>query len=98
MQVFNAAAKAIKQGGTRHGANISDILDFIICKDKDSLNNFNSIHCDYKRVYGCFEKVKYYNLYNSRNGVVTSRLNAKEVFDKIVDRAWKNVGTGYRFY
>jgi ribonucleoside-diphosphate reductase alpha chain len=31
-----------KQGDTRHGANIPDILDFIICKDKrDSLNNFN---------------------------------------------------------
>jgi ribonucleotide reductase alpha subunit len=41
VQVFNAAAEAIKQVGIRHGANIPDILDFIICKDKDSLNNFN---------------------------------------------------------
>jgi ribonucleoside-diphosphate reductase alpha chain len=35
---------------------------------------------------GALEKGEYYNLYNPRSGVVTDRLNANEIFYKIIDR------------
>jgi len=105
MRVFDAATDVIKQGGMRRGANMAilnvehpDIEKFIEAKeDSEALTNFNlsvAVTDEFMKAVG---KGTDYNLVNPRTGEVMDKLSAKDVFNKIVDMAWKTGDPGIVF-
>ncbi|MCE5324323.1 vitamin B12-dependent ribonucleotide reductase [bacterium] len=105
MEVFNSATEAIKQGGTRRGANMGclrvdhpDIIDFITCKkDTSKLTNFNISVLLTEKFMQAAIKNKEYDLINPRDGKPCKKLNAGKVFDLIVNLAWTNGEPGIIF-
>ncbi|HIE64563.1 MAG: vitamin B12-dependent ribonucleotide reductase [Nitrospira sp.] len=105
MKVFNHATEAVKQGGTRRGANMGilrvdhpDILDFISCKaDTKEITNFNISVALTDRFMAAYEKGEDYALISPRDGSVVKEISATEVMDQIAEQAWKTGEPGLFF-
>ncbi len=102
MQIFDKSTEVVKQGGTRRGANMGilhythpDILDFIDMKKTPGImENFNiSVTVDDKFM-NAVKNNEEYDLINPRNNKVAGKLNAREVWKKLVRGAWETGDPG----
>ncbi len=103
MQIFDKMTDVVKQGGTRRGANMGilhythpEIREFIVMKSQSAImENFNvSVAIDEKFMKAVSTDSEY-ELINPRTKEVTGKVRAKEVFDLMVEYAWKSGDPGY---
>jgi ribonucleoside-diphosphate reductase alpha chain len=105
MRVFNTATDVVKQGGARRGANMGilridhpDILQFIEVKtNPQELTNFNLSVGVTDAFMRALERRQTYPLVHPRTHRTVTRVRAADVFDRLVQSAWKTGEPGVVF-
>ena len=105
MRLYDASTEVVKQGGTRRGANMGilrvdhpDIREFIRCKnDTSQVTNFNISVAITDAFMRAVEAGEDYDLISPRTGEVVGQERAPEIFDMIVEGAWKTGEPGVFF-
>jgi len=96
LKVIDSATEAVKQGGTRRGANMGilrvdhpDIEEFIQMKlDGASVANFNISVAVTDAFMAALDAGSEYDLIDPHLGTVAGRKDARKVFQLIVESAW----------
>ena len=105
LKTLSRVSSMITQGGKRDGANMAvmsiyhpNILEFIDCKKVEGeIHNFNiSVGVD-SNFMKAVESGSEYNLITPKDNTIAGKLDAREVFSKIVYGAWRNGEPGMIF-
>lgn len=102
---FSTAIGAVRQGGIRQGCNMAvlsvnhpDIMKFIAAKDNpDVLTNFYLSVAATTEFMEAVKANSEYNLINPSTRQAVGKLNAKDVFDRIIEQTWKTGDPGIVF-
>jgi ribonucleoside-diphosphate reductase alpha chain len=105
MRAFDTATDVIKQGGMRRGANMAilrvdhpDIMEFITAKeDFKTLTNFNLSVAITTKFMEAMENDSTFDIVNPLSNEVAGTMKASEVFNHIVDMAWRTGDPGIVF-
>lgn len=105
MTVFDVATDAVKQGGTRRGANMGllrvdhpDIEAFITAKTNlNQLTNFNLSVAVTQTFLDALAKDGDYDLINPRTAQPVRQVPARTIFDLMVQSAWQSGEPGIVF-
>jgi ribonucleoside-diphosphate reductase alpha chain len=105
MKLYDASTDAVKQGGTRRGANMGilrvdhpDVMHFIACKeDLTQVTNFNISVGVTDEFMQAVKAGTTYDLKEPSSGRVVGQLDAREVWDKMVLGAWRTGEPGVFF-
>jgi len=105
MRLYDASTDAVKQGGTRRGANMGilrvdhpDIMDFVTCKeDLTQITNFNISVAVTDKFMNAVKAGTGYDLVDPSSGKITGQLDARMVWDKMIEGAWRTGEPGCFF-